>query len=921
MLKKIFFAILLLILAGLWISRLALAVWPGDPNINVPICAIPEDQDDAKMVSDGSNGVIITWQDERSGNVDIYAQRVDVDGAVLWTENGVAICTNPKKQYDTKMVSDDSGGAIITWYDYRNDDYDIYAQRVDAFGTILWTADGVTICAASGYQSYPTILSDGSGGAIIAWEDYRSGSADIYAQYVDASGAIQWPSENPSTDGMAICTALNSQVALTIASDGSGGATIAWHDNRSGNYDIYAQRMDASGAIQWPPENPSTDGLVICTASNNQIAPAIVSDSFGGAIITWKDYRNSNHDIYAQRVDAFGTIRWPTGNPSTDGVAICTASRSQEYFNIESDGSGGAIITWQDYRNSNHDIYAQCVDAFGTVQWMADGVAICTASGAQEYPTIASDGSGGAIITWQDYRNVWNQSIYAQHVKDDGTVKWTADGVAICTALGIQEYPTVVSNASGGAIITWQDKRSGNYDIYAQRVFSDGTLHGPQPNITVSPGVIYFGNVIVKKESQLTVFISNDSDVDLNVEDITVEYITSDFGASLSDILKISETSFTVAPDATHEITLTLTASTVEKIFGKLTITSNATNSPTEIFIFANADPPLGDVSGNLTVSAYDAVLILQFVVGLIDKFPAEAEDTMGSSPEYLIPLPVGDVSGDLTVSAYDASLILQFVVGLIDKFPAESMVSAPESVTQGYYEVGAPSLTVAQGQQIAVPIQINDMTGAIAGGVSLKYDGTVLKAVDAYTELNGVYWQANTDLNGEVRVAFASVPAETGSSYSEQAKTEFSHSRGQILFVVKFDVLPHTGGKTSPLILHHVQLAESLSIKKINGLVTVLPGEFRLHQNYPNPFNPETWIPYDLVADASVDITIYNVQGHRIRTLSLGIQPANSYLTKDKAAHWDGRNDTGEFVSSGVYFYHFQAGNFHATRKMILLK
>ena len=93
------------------------------------------------------------------------------------------------------------------------------------------------------------------------------------------------------------------------------------------------------------------------------------------------------------------------------------------------------------------------------------------------------------------------------------------------------------------------------------------------------------------------------------------------------------------------------------------------------------------------------------------------------------------------------------------------------------------------------------------------------------------------------------------------------------------------------------------------------------LEQNYPNPFNPDTWIPYNLAADAKVTITIYNAKGQQIRALSLGAQPAGSYLTKDKAVYWDGRNDRGELVSSGVYFYQLQVGDFSAIKKMILLK
>jgi hypothetical protein len=103
--------------------------------------------------------------------------------------------------------------------------------------------------------------------------------------------------------------------------------------------------------------------------------------------------------------------------------------------------------------------------------------------------------------------------------------------------------------------------------------------------------------------------------------------------------------------------------------------------------------------------------------------------------------------------------------------------------------------------------------------------------------------------------------------------------------------------------------------------IIPTIPKNFALRQNYPDPFNPETWIPYELAADASVEITIYNAGGQRVRTLRLGTQLAGLYLTKEKAAYWDGRSETGELVSSGLYFYHLQAGDFQATKKMLLLK
>ena len=103
--------------------------------------------------------------------------------------------------------------------------------------------------------------------------------------------------------------------------------------------------------------------------------------------------------------------------------------------------------------------------------------------------------------------------------------------------------------------------------------------------------------------------------------------------------------------------------------------------------------------------------------------------------------------------------------------------------------------------------------------------------------------------------------------------------------------------------------------------LAAVIPTETRLLENYPNPFNPETWIPYQLASATNVTITIYDVRGNLVRTLDMGHQPTGIYSGRSSAAYWDGRNDSGEAVASGLYFYMLSAGNFSATRKMLLRK
>jgi hypothetical protein len=292
----------------------------------------------------------------------------------------------------------------------------------------------------------------------------------------------------------------------------------------------------------------------------------------------------------------------------------------------------------------------------------------------------------------------------------------------------------------------------------------------------------------------------------------------------------------------------------------------------------------------------------------------AEIVPLYGSWPPVLR----GDVSGDGTISAYDAALILQYTVGLRDSFPAD-MLASPDGISPVDYILSLPFLTANAGNRpdsrdfaslnIQVPIFINDATGLTAGGITLKYDPTVLKAVNVTSQtlfLNGAYNKANVDLHGEVRFAFATTQPMNG------------HGN---LFTVEFEVLPNTTGKTSPLILDNVELSNSLSITKIDGSVTVLPSRSALLQNYPNPFNPETWIPFELANEAEVVLEIYNIKGELVRVLSIGHKSAGCYLSKEKAVFWNGKNQNGEAVANGLYFYTLKAGEFQATRKMILVK
>ena len=140
------------------------------------------------------------------------------------------------------------------------------------------------------------------------------------------------------------------------------------------------------------------------------------------------------------------------------------------------DGAGGAIIIWED-RRTERDIYAQRFNNAGTIQWPANGMVVCDATGTQEEPQLIAGTSGGAILLWTDSRNSSQPDVYAQRIDASGAPLWITNGVPVATELHAQFAAQLVPGGTGEAIIAWVDLRNTlDYDIYSSKLFSDGTL-------------------------------------------------------------------------------------------------------------------------------------------------------------------------------------------------------------------------------------------------------------------------------------------------------------------------------------------------------------------------------------------------------------------------------------------------------------
>ncbi|MFX1451171.1 MAG: hypothetical protein ACFFCM_10040 [Promethearchaeota archaeon] len=272
---------------------------------------------------------------------------------------------------------------------------------------------------------------------------------------------------------------------IQVCCDGAGGAIFVWEDNRDDTGDIYAQKINANGNPVW-----GSGGIVVCNETNLQYYSTICCDGAGGVIIVWQDGRNTDDDIYAQRINANGNPVW-----ANNGIVICNASGDQ-YLNELNTRiccySSYFIITWEDQRDGNDDIYAQKLDLSGNTYWGngtvgdKNGAIICNTDDDSNNPAICCDGVGGAIITWYEDRSLGtDDDIYAQRIDSNGNTFWgdgtpnDKNGTSICNISGDQNNPVLCSVKNLGAIIVWEDDRPGllGEGIFAQRIDMSGNIY------------------------------------------------------------------------------------------------------------------------------------------------------------------------------------------------------------------------------------------------------------------------------------------------------------------------------------------------------------------------------------------------------------------------------------------------------------
>jgi len=452
----------------------------NDDGINVA------NQYEPEVSGDSSGRFVVAWMDGRGHNSrdwNVFCQRFNSQGQRLGAN--IQVTTDDSIQWTPDVSCGANGGFVVTWDDGRNGNQDVYGQRYDAGGNPLGPNFKVNDDGGSADQYGSGVAVNSYGEFLVVWTDRRGGEDDVYARRYYADGNPSGPSFRLSD------VSLGRQLNPTVEARPGGGYWTAWADGRTGDYDIYCQRLDRYGNNVGANFRVNDDH-----GSALQRCSSIAMDARGVICVAWEDERNGATDIYRCATDAAGNVMGPNLRLNDDGPG-----GAAQYYAAAAAGSGRFIAAWVDMRNGSQsaDIYAQYMDGGGMPVGANFRVNTDASGAAQWYPYVAMDSSNNAVVLWEDARNSPRQ-MYCRRYDPSGNPLGPEFAVQESTGAGI--YGSVAMNRSGRFVAAWMDYRSGESDIYCQAFRADGSRIGGNIRVNLDPPGIYHGYPVCAVDEQ-----------------------------------------------------------------------------------------------------------------------------------------------------------------------------------------------------------------------------------------------------------------------------------------------------------------------------------------------------------------------------------------------------------------------------------
>jgi hypothetical protein len=820
-----------------------------------------------------SGNFVITWVDRRPGYSAIYAQLYDPTGTPKRSNFKVSDYSTYSSSPVVAMNS--SGSFVIVWTDiYSISNADIYAQRYDSAGTASGSNFKINDDAGTANPCYPAVAMDDTGKFVITWQDYRNfyTCPDIYAQRYDAFGSPLGLNLKVNEDRH------QNQYAPAIAVDGAGNFLITWIEVSNYYYWIYARRYSSSGT---PLDSNFAVGY--------GIGHATAMDASGNFVIA----THWGSSIHAQRYDSTGTPLDTVVQVNDDTISV----NSYSNCDVALDRSGNFVITWEG-DNPTRGVMAQRYNSSGSplgANFRVNNIIHCN----DLCPAVASDADGNFVVTWEDYRNGHacrgssgaDVDIYAQMYNSAGDSLGSNFRVVDDGGVVDQMYPDIAADRFGNFTIIWQG--IGN----AQRFDSSGNALGNNFRVISDA----FKAIAMDDSGNFVVTVSSNLSYG-NVYAQRYNYL----GVPLDSVFKVNDT--TVIYQVLSDVAMDRSGNFV-------IVWRDGRHSEGSPDIYAQRYDVLGSPLGS-------NFMVNDRTVNYYRNVPSIAMDQVG---EFVITW--GDARGDIYAQRYDSlgnALDSNFKVtddaSVKPWFPAIAMnISGSFVITwrdarDGSWDVYVQRYDLS-GTPLGTNLKVNDDVGtaieydlAYKPAVAMDSSGNFIIAW--HDERNGnpdVYAQRYNSSGNPLGSNYL-VPNPQYASFDQLAPAVATH--GSNIYFAWQDNRRAKGWDI------YAKVVDWNWTKVGEEQNAGLPKSFELAQNYPNPFNPSTIIEYALPRDARARIDVYNILGQKVKTLVDEYQVAGH-----KRVTWDGKNDSGQEISTGIYFYRIDTGDFVQAKKMVCLK
>lgn len=325
-------------------STLGIKQWPNDIDVSNHTNQISPD-----ITIDDSANTYIVWSDDTSGNKDIYISKLSSAGANIWgTEKKVNADTGNTNQTKASLIYN-SGKIYVVWQDDRTDQGDIYFNSLDTNGNRLLTNDvKINTDLANSVQSSPEIIADNNNNLSVAWLDNRSGQYHIYLTKIDEQGNLLWPSEQKVNSENPVVNHDNFSLAITSQDD----IFLTWSDTRLLQHNIWWQQFASSSQKIYLNDQE----LNVQAPTAQQLDPQIAISTNDEIYIAWQDNRNVDHDIFLTKMDGSGGLLWPQ-----EIQLNLEFSGDQEIGDMAIYQTDKVVVSWTDYDEANGNIWTAAV--------------------------------------------------------------------------------------------------------------------------------------------------------------------------------------------------------------------------------------------------------------------------------------------------------------------------------------------------------------------------------------------------------------------------------------------------------------------------------------------------------------------------------------------------------------------------------